>query len=190
MAPELYTLAGGGHKVDVYAFGVLLVEIWSRSPPFAGVSALAVPDEVKRGKRPAVNPGKVPPDIGELAKACWQQDPARRPEMSAVAHGVESGSGGGAASQAAAAATSGSLASYKSMVEMAMDDGVISQAEETHLRKFRDANRISAEEHDQVLAGVQGAFQPQSVRSLLLSRPGRFVHPTMLRNREPVMPSK
>jgi len=88
----------------------------------------------------------VPGTVREVVEACWQQEPARRPEMSAVAHG--------GASSPAAAATDSSLASYKPMVEMAMDDGVISQAEEALLCKFRDANAISAEEHDQVLAEV------------------------------------
>ena len=48
------------HKVDVFAFGVLLVELWSSVEPFAGVKELAIADLVKRGQRPEIDPSLVP----------------------------------------------------------------------------------------------------------------------------------
>ena len=52
MAPELYTVAGGNHKVDTFAFAMLAYETVMRSPPFAGIDIPAVGRMVEAGKRP------------------------------------------------------------------------------------------------------------------------------------------
>merc|ERR1719272_476280 len=86
MAPELYTAAGGNHKVDTFAFAMLAYETVMRSPPFAGAGVLAVMEFVKAGKRPelvATYPN-LSANIAEVIGMCWQHAPERRPEMLVV----------------------------------------------------------------------------------------------------------
>ena len=86
MAPELY-LRGGNHTVDIFAFAMLAYETAMRSPPFAGVDSLAVGRRVESGERPALVEAhpNLHPAISNSIKACWQQEPGRRPDMLAVA---------------------------------------------------------------------------------------------------------
>ena len=96
MGPELYTKAGGTHKVDIFAFAVTIFELYALVRAFAGVGDLAIGDMVKAGKRPPLA-SVAPADVRELIAASWQQDPARRPEMADVVATIESGGsvGGG-----------------------------------------------------------------------------------------------
>jgi hypothetical protein len=75
--------------VDVFAYGVMMVEMWMGEHPFAGVNPLAVGRMVEKGDRPKIDGRKVPADIAGLAKVCWHQSPGSRPEMSTVVHEIE-----------------------------------------------------------------------------------------------------
>lgn len=102
MAPELYTAAGGNHKVDTFAFAMLAYETVMRLPPFAGAGVLAVPDMVKAGKRPelvATHPN-LSAAIAEVIGMCWQQKPERRPEMLVVVANLMTTGTAGAAAKA------------------------------------------------------------------------------------------
>ena len=94
MGPELYTKAGGTHKVDIFAFAVTIFELYALVRAFAGVGDLAIGDMVKAGKRPPLA-SVAQADVRELIAASWQQDPARRPEMADVVATIESSRGGG-----------------------------------------------------------------------------------------------
>lgn len=74
MESQLYTEAA-----DVYSFGMVMWEVFTRKVPFPDMNphqaALAVLTE---NKRPAI-PSFVPPGFHRLIEECWHRAPARRP---------------------------------------------------------------------------------------------------------------
>ncbi|KAG2444231.1 hypothetical protein HYH02_009168 [Chlamydomonas schloesseri] len=97
MSPEVYLDLPYNEKADVFSFGVLLYELFTRTLLAATHIGTKRPDlprilhrcedyalEVARGYRPARTPG-VPDPVWALITQCWQHDPLRRPAMPAVA---------------------------------------------------------------------------------------------------------
>eukprot|EP00752_Nemacystus_decipiens_P011886 g10539.t1 len=83
MAPELLEDRPYSKSVDVYAFGILLWEIFSRAIPFAGFSAADIREAVVSGGRPKVPRGN-PSEVGQLMCRCWCQDSRQRPPFDEV----------------------------------------------------------------------------------------------------------
>ena len=84
MAPELFQNgAQCGPSADVYAFGILMWEVLTRELPFGGMGAGAIRAAVLSGERPEV-PLSCPTGLGDLMRDCWEEDPAQRPECSAI----------------------------------------------------------------------------------------------------------
>jgi serine/threonine protein kinase len=91
MAPEM--LAGSesyGAKVDLYAYGVLLYEIWHFEPPFAELEANQVAQFVLGGGRPPVDWKTTPEPLARLIDSCWAQQARERPTFGAVARALRS----------------------------------------------------------------------------------------------------
>ena len=91
MAPELLRRESGPTTAtDVYAFGVTLSEVFSRSDPYAGLDGARVLAEVAQCRagaplrRPSIGPA-VPKMFVDLMQRCWAEAPAERPSMSVVA---------------------------------------------------------------------------------------------------------
>ena len=68
-------------KVDVYSFGIILWEIWTRREPYADIPQIF---DIKQGVesgtlRPAGPHDKWPPRVKTLASWCWFRDPDGRP---------------------------------------------------------------------------------------------------------------
>ena len=82
MAPEVITNEHYTEKADVYSFGIILWEFWSKDPPYKGIKAKEVGIKVKNNKnfRPKI-PDEVPQEIAELIKCCWDADPEKRPSF-------------------------------------------------------------------------------------------------------------
>ena len=78
MAPELLRNETYTDKVDVYAFGILLGELVSRKPPFAGLDPARVVDLVLAGQRPDL-PACVPAPLADIVRDCWHVDAKKRP---------------------------------------------------------------------------------------------------------------
>ena len=83
-APELLagdSMAVGWHKpADVFAFGILAVEVLTGEVPFEGMSERRVISSILGGEMP-----KVPENAaGNLITECWRKDFLRRPEIEEV----------------------------------------------------------------------------------------------------------
>ncbi|KAF5833120.1 kinase-like domain-containing protein [Dunaliella salina] len=78
MAPEVLLKGTCSKASDVYAFGIVLWELFTCGSPFYGVPpALLGHLIVKDGKRPAWPP-VVPKGYRDLVEECWDQDPDAR----------------------------------------------------------------------------------------------------------------
>ena len=84
MAPELIKCETLNTKAsDVYAFGILIFEVFSRKQPYAGEDkneVLKLIADNKIRKRPPV-PESCSPEFGELMKACLRHNPMKRPSF-------------------------------------------------------------------------------------------------------------
>ncbi|KAG2489162.1 hypothetical protein HYH03_012388 [Edaphochlamys debaryana] len=80
MAPELWEGLPYNEKVDVYAFGIMLNELITKTPPWTGTSLPDMKANVLAGKRPdmALSCPKV---LCDLIKRCWDQSSSLRPSF-------------------------------------------------------------------------------------------------------------
>ncbi|KAF5833115.1 hypothetical protein DUNSADRAFT_10665 [Dunaliella salina] len=84
MAPEVMLKGTCSKASDVYAFGIVLWELFTCGSPFHGVPpALLGHLIVKEGKRPAWPP-VVPKGYKDLVEECWDQNPDARPTFEVI----------------------------------------------------------------------------------------------------------
>ncbi|WIA13933.1 hypothetical protein OEZ85_002503 [Tetradesmus obliquus] len=82
--PELLRLGRLSPAGDVYAFGILMWEVFTSKIAFSGLHYGEVFEQVALWqKRPPVPP-EMPQDYAELMAACWAADPFSRPSFAAV----------------------------------------------------------------------------------------------------------
>jgi serine/threonine protein kinase len=86
MAPELLLGELNSLKSDVYAFGVMVWEVYARQDPYIGEDPDAVLKQVADvhatpEKRPEI-PEDCPFQVQEIMKAAWHNDPSLRPSFS------------------------------------------------------------------------------------------------------------
>jgi serine/threonine protein kinase len=87
MAPENFKGRPYSYKTDVYSFAILLYELLMRGKAYGGlvldceqIAELAS----TRARRPALPP-RWPVEAKALLTACWDADPAKRPEFTSIA---------------------------------------------------------------------------------------------------------
>lgn len=85
MPPELLLEGSMGPPGDVYAFGVILWEMWAGRPAWAGMNQHQVVFAVSCLEQKLEWDGEVPPRYAELANRCMASDPADRPTFEQVA---------------------------------------------------------------------------------------------------------
>ena len=87
MAPEFLADKISSKKSDVYAFGVVLWEIFSRQIAFEDQNEAQIIFAVAhQGKRPDISQVKIKDKekdskVKTLIEMCWSQDPHDRPEI-------------------------------------------------------------------------------------------------------------
>lgn len=84
-APEALSHGRLSRPGDVYSFGILMAELWTRVSPFTGLSiGQVVYGVVYAGARPDLDPPACPPAYAALVRACWAEDPNARITFSEV----------------------------------------------------------------------------------------------------------
>lgn len=84
IAPEVLSNGTARRAADVFSFGMMLVDVLDRTPPFRDLNE---PDDIKEavlaGRRPVVS-NMVRPDHRALMQQCWAQNPIERPSFSQI----------------------------------------------------------------------------------------------------------
>ncbi|CAM9240971.1 unnamed protein product, partial [Hapterophycus canaliculatus] len=87
-APEVLEAEGSTYASDVYSFGIVVWEVISRELPWAKKTRPRdVLSAVLRGIRPSFHVD-APPDIVDIAKACWCGEPSERTTFRAILEGM------------------------------------------------------------------------------------------------------
>ena len=83
LAPEAFRHRAITEAVDVYSFGIMLLEMVTLDAPWAGMQpyhiTVAVAVDQKRPKIPPLGPRAFPREARKLVTDCWRQDPEGRP---------------------------------------------------------------------------------------------------------------
>lgn len=85
--PERYDLKDSQptKESDYYALGMVIFEVLSGKPPFAGYKGFIVTRKVIEGEHPARPAGQwFTDDLWETLEQCWSPQPADRPTTEAV----------------------------------------------------------------------------------------------------------
>lgn len=85
MAPEVFEGSNYSEKCDVFSWGIILWEVFTRRKPFdeIGGPAFRIMWAVHNGKRPPLIQGQ-PKPLEVLMTKCWSGNTAERPSMSEV----------------------------------------------------------------------------------------------------------
>lgn len=87
-APESLQHGKFTSKSDVWSFGIMLWELFSKGTrPYFHFSNKEVIDKVLLGYR-MDPPDECPPEISELMKRCWNEDPDNRPSFKVMKIGL------------------------------------------------------------------------------------------------------
>ena len=96
LAPEIVAPICGGpgalvvesKAADVFAFGMLAVEVFTGKVPFERMKSEAAALHISRGGRPEMPKNLqelgLTAEVWELLEECWKQDPKKRPTMREV----------------------------------------------------------------------------------------------------------
>ncbi|XP_072021684.1 uncharacterized protein [Amphiura filiformis] len=89
MAPEIHVGNERGRAIysrpaDIWAYGMLLLAICTRKPPFEDLEWHRVVFEVGNGVKPSIPEG-CPKDLSDIMQQCWNNDPKQRPTSAYIA---------------------------------------------------------------------------------------------------------
>jgi serine/threonine protein kinase len=83
MAPELYNKAGYNEKIDVFAFGTILWELFTQKIPFFNCDTNEIKNKICRGDM-LPNHKSIPKKIEEIIHKCRAVDPNDRPSFKEI----------------------------------------------------------------------------------------------------------
>uniref|UniRef100_A0AC34QM36 Tyrosine-protein kinase n=2 Tax=Panagrolaimus sp. JU765 TaxID=591449 RepID=A0AC34QM36_9BILA len=86
LAPECLRKGEFTKKTDVWSFGILMWEIFTRckTDPFPGETNLEAKKKILSGKQPMQVPPNTPPIPASVMEMCFIQDPAERPDFEGI----------------------------------------------------------------------------------------------------------
>ncbi|XP_072021287.1 uncharacterized protein [Amphiura filiformis] len=92
MAPEIIAGNERGRVIysrpaDIWAYGMLLLEVCSRKPPFPDLELHRVVFEVGNGAKPFIPEG-CPKDLLDIMQQCWNNDPKQRPTIASIVNAL------------------------------------------------------------------------------------------------------
>jgi len=79
MSPEALMHKIYSIKTDAWAYGITLIEIFTREVPYKGMDMLFVAPRVARGELFPSIPNNIPSTISSIMQSCFETDPANRP---------------------------------------------------------------------------------------------------------------
>ncbi|KAI5069934.1 hypothetical protein GOP47_0014277 [Adiantum capillus-veneris] len=80
MAPEVISHLPYGHKADIFSFGIVLWELLTGKLPYESMNPVQAAIGVRQGLRPQI-PEQTPPELSDLIKRCWHDNPSERPDF-------------------------------------------------------------------------------------------------------------
>jgi len=89
MAPESISQQEYSIRSDVWSYGILLVEIFSRREPYPGIAALTVATKVAHGDLTHPIPENTQAPFAEIMSKCWELNPPDRPDMEWIIDRIE-----------------------------------------------------------------------------------------------------
>eukprot|EP01114_Cavostelium_apophysatum_P020602 TRINITY_DN6952_c0_g1_i2.p1 TRINITY_DN6952_c0_g1~~TRINITY_DN6952_c0_g1_i2.p1 ORF type:complete len:962 (-),score=141.12 TRINITY_DN6952_c0_g1_i2:48-2933(-) len=84
MSPESLKSRVYGMKTDVWAYGVTLIEIFTRNIPYPEYDTVQVASLIATKELAPVVPQDVPPHIAKVMAACFQNEPNLRPDFKEI----------------------------------------------------------------------------------------------------------
>lgn len=84
MAPEMFRKQAYDGAVDVYAFGTLVWEVFTRQVPFDGIDPADIRDRTLRGTARLDVSSTLPRKFSSLIDTCRSPDPATRPSFEEI----------------------------------------------------------------------------------------------------------
>jgi len=88
MAPELFDRSDYCGKVDVYAFGVMLLELLTQKDPWGFLKhQWDLADFILKGSRPHI-PDTCPIEYANIITRCWDQDPKKQASIHRASESV------------------------------------------------------------------------------------------------------
>ncbi len=80
---------GYSEKCDVYSFGIVLWELFTRKEPYSGMNKPDIIVGVSQQALRPVIPDDCPAPYAQLMSDCWHEDPTKRPSFTEVLHRLE-----------------------------------------------------------------------------------------------------